>query len=298
MTAKLRLAFTADLHWGVRPEGDVATRLLVDFVRAQPPDVLILAGDVGAADDFAACLNLFTNLACRKALVPGNHDIWVQETDPRGDSLQVYQQRLPALCQAFGFHYLDSGPLFLAEAELALVGSINWYDYSWALDALRQQTPDWEERLQSKRFNRGRHNDARFVRWLLDDVRFTAEVVAKLERHLQEAFVRAKQVIVVTHHPPFAGLNFPRTEPMRSLDSLLWEAFSGNQALEAILNRHADRIPFAFCGHTHRARENTLRNIRGYNIGGDYHFKRLLLLDWPEGTVTAHVFGDAQVNLV
>ena len=31
---------------------------------------------------------------------------------------------------------------------------------------------------------------------------------------------------------------------------------------------------------------------RGYNIGGDYHYKRLLLLDWPAGTVEEHVFGD------
>jgi len=46
-----------------------------------------------------------------------------------------------------------------------------------------------------------------------------------------------------------------------------------------------------FSGHTHRARTSTLGKIRGYNIGGDYHFKRLLLVDWPAGTVTAHVFG-------
>ena len=31
---------------------------------------------------------------------------------------------------------------------------------------------------------------------------------------------------------------------------------------------------------------------RGINIGGDYHFKRLLLLEWPTGRVDAHVFGE------
>ena len=34
-----------------------------------------------------------------------------------------------------------------------------------------------------------------------------------------------------------------------------------------------------------------LRGMRGYNIGGDYHFKRLLMLDWPTGDVEVHVFG-------
>ena len=32
--------------------------------------------------------------------------------------------------------------------------------------------------------------------------------------------------------------------------------------------RHAERIPFAFCGHTHRERQNTLEGIRGYQPSG------------------------------
>src|SRR5262245_42827179 len=104
-----RLAFTADLHWGIRAAGDAATRLLVDVLRAEPPDVLVLAGDVGAADDFGPCLALFDGLTCRKALVPGNHDIWVKADDARGDSLRVYREHLPRLAGEHGFHYLDHG---------------------------------------------------------------------------------------------------------------------------------------------------------------------------------------------
>ena len=88
MTTRLRLAVTADLHWGIRPRGDEATRLLVSFLEAHPPDVLILAGDIGAGDEFGPCLQLFAALPCRKAIVPGNHDVWVSTGDPRGDSLR------------------------------------------------------------------------------------------------------------------------------------------------------------------------------------------------------------------
>ena len=196
-------------------------------------------------------------------------------------------------CEAHGFHYLDAGPLLLPEAGLGLVGSMNWYDYSWALTALRQNYPMEEGRLRSKRFTRGRHNDGNFVRWPRDDVSFTAEVVGTLERHLLLTLAEVGQALVVTHHPAFYGLNFPRSAPPSSLDGLLWDAFSGNQALERLLQTHAGRVPFVFSAHTHRARENTLGAIRGYNIGGDYHFKRLLCLTWPEGTVEAHTFGDA-----
>ena len=131
------------------------------------------------------------------------------------------------------------------------------------------------------------------MRWPLDDdISFTARVVAALERQLDAALASVGRAIVVTHHPPFYGLGFPRLGPPESLEGILWDAFCGNQAMEAVLSRRADRIAFAFCGHTHRTRENTLGAIRGYNVGSDYHFKRLLWLDWPAGTIEAHQFGN------
>jgi predicted phosphohydrolase len=292
MTTRLRLAVTADLHWGIRPQGDAATRLLVSFLEADPPDVFIIAGDVGAGDDFGRCLELFDRLPCRKALVPGNHDIWVRADDPRGDSLRVYREHLPALCASHDFCYLDQRPLAFVSADLALVGSINWYDYSWSLDALRRLFPGEEGRLRSKRFTRGRHNDGNYVRWPLDDVTFTAAAVATMGEQLRAVFDVVDLAVVVTHHPPYYGLTFPRPAAPEHLDGLLWDAFSGNRAMEELLREYEARIAFAFCGHTHRARENGLGAVRGYNVGGDYHFKRLLRLDWPDGTVEAHTFGD------
>jgi predicted phosphohydrolase len=292
MTAPVQLALTADLHWGHAGRGEDATRHLAAYLHEHPPDLLILAGDVGSGHSFGECLQLFADLPGRKALVPGNHDLWVALDDCR-DSLQLYQEDLPEQCSQYGFHYLDQGPLIVSESELAVVGSINWYDYSWSLQALRRDYPDEEERLTSKRFTRGRHNDANFVRWPLDDIQFTARVVQTLAEHLCQALEQVERVIVVTHHPPLRCISFPEKPPPLTLDDLLWQAFGGNRAMEDLLTRHADRIAFAFCGHTHRERECTWHGMRCYNIGGDYHFKRLLWLSWPEGTVTAHQFGDA-----
>jgi predicted phosphohydrolase len=292
MSPGLRLAFTADLHWCNRPRGDEATRLLVSYLEANPPDVLVLAGDVGSGVLWGDCLDLFAHLPCRKAVVPGNHDLWVRAEGAPFDSLQLYESLLPQAARERGFHYLDEAPLVLPEVGVALVGSINWYDYTWALEPLRRLYPDELERLQTKRFTRGRHNDANYVRWPLDDVGFTARVVQAFERHLVAALEQVAKVIVVTHHPAFYGQSFPRDGEPLDLDDYLWDAFGGNRAMEEVLRRHADRIAFAFCGHTHRLREATLGGIRGYNIGGDYHFKRLLTLEWPSGEVEAHQFGD------
>jgi predicted phosphohydrolase len=286
----LRIALAADLHYGIRESGDRATRELIAHLQDNPPDLLILAGDIGAGDDFERCLALFAALPGHKALVPGNHDIWVTSDDIRGNSLQVYREHLPALSKRYGFDYLDEGPMFLPEPDLAIAGSINWYDYSWSLEQLKQFTPDWEERLRTKRFRRGRHNDFNYVRWPHSDQSFTAEVVDALEKHIDKAIAAVGQVMVVTHHPPFRGVNYP-APALRQLDDLLWEAFAGNTRLEEVLRQRAAHIPFAFCGHTHFAREGEFAGIRGFNIGGHYHFKRLLWMDWPECNVRAIQFG-------
>ena len=240
--------------------------------------------------NFEDCLRLFADLSCRKALVPGNHDLWVPEDAPH-DSLEVYQRLLPAAAARQGFHYLDAGPLVLPDADLALVGSINWYDYSWALDGIRQHFPAEEHRLKSKHFTRGRHNDANFIRWPIDDVGFTSLLTLTLERQLLSARDQASNLIMVAHHPPWYGLSFPRSGPPETLDSFLWDAFAGNVGVEQLLCRHADRIRYAFCGHTHRERRSELQGIRGLNVGSDYPVKRLLWLEWPAGTVEMHQFG-------
>lgn len=286
----MKLAITADLHWGHR-KGSEPTRQLAARLHEQPPDVLILAGDVGTGILFEDCLKLFASLPCVKAVLPGNHDLWVPVEEPKYDSLDLYQKLLPEAAARQGFLYLDRGPLVLSK-DLAVVGSINWYDYSWGIDGIRQLYPGEEDRLRTKRFTRGKHNDGVFVRWPIDDAGFTSLVTATLERQLEAACEKADRLVIVTHHPPFYDLGFPHPEPTRDLDGLLWDAFCGNVGMEQLLARFADRIAFTFCGHTHRARETVWHGVRGYNVGSDYPFKRLLWLDWPGGTVTAEQFGE------
>jgi 3',5'-cyclic AMP phosphodiesterase CpdA len=288
----MRIAITADLHWGHNRAGDEATQLMLKQLQSQPPELLLLGGDIGTNEHFAECLQVFRDLPGRKALVPGNHDLWVATDDPRGDSWQVYQQHLPALCEEHGYHYLDHAPLILPEANLAIVGNINWYDYSWSLERMKAEVPNWQWHLKHKAFTRGRHNDGRFIRWPTDDVGFTRTVTGHFADHLAQASARVERVLVMTHHPAFRGISFPQADPVQGLDALLWQALSGNQTMETILEKHAGHIALIFSGHTHRGVEANLGRCRGFNIGGDYHFKRMLTIDWPSGTIETSIFGD------
>jgi predicted phosphohydrolase len=286
----LRIALTADLHYGTRHEsGRQATLQLASELTAAPPDLLILAGDIGAGADFGPCLDLFGELICLKVALPGNHDVWTTSTDTRGDSERVYRELLPAMCAERGFHYLDHGPLVLPDYDLAIVGGMNWYDYSWAVDELREKHAGEEWRFQKKVFSRGKHNDVNYVRWKYTDESFTQETLARLITDFDEALSKVSSLIVVAHHPPIQALNYP-SEPPRDLDTILWRGFSGNSGWEQAIQERADRIRYLFCGHTHFAVDTEWMGIRAHNIGGDYHFKRLLTLDWPNGELTAKEF--------
>ena len=72
---------------------------------------------------------------------------------------QVADRHLPAVAKAHGFTYLDHDAMVFPESGLAVVGTMNWYDYTWDIDLLRAAAPDWEERLRTKRFTRGPIHD-------------------------------------------------------------------------------------------------------------------------------------------
>ena len=291
----MRIAVTADLHWGHGAAGDDATQLLLEHLRSEPPDLLLLGGDIGTASHFDDCLDAFRDLPCPKALIPGNHDLWVETDDPRGDSLGVYDSHLPALCAT---------PVFITSMRRRwCCPSTAWPSSAPSTgtttpgrsSGCRRRSRIGSGGCEHMAFTRGRHNDRRFVRWPLDDVRFTQRVVAAFESHLTAALGQVPRAVVLTHHPAFYDLGFPRGGPPSVPDGLLWDAFSGNTHMEEVLRRHAERIAVVFSGHTHRAREGRLDAIPGYNIGGDYGYKRLIVLDWPGGAVAMHQFGS---NLV
>jgi hypothetical protein len=119
----VRLAVTADLHFGLSRRGDAATLALRDRLRELAPDVFTIAGDVGEGPHFAPCLGLFEDVPDVRLPVPGNHDLWTRDPTP-GASLLRYQRHLPRLTAEQGFQYLDQEPC-VAGSD-AVVGSINW----------------------------------------------------------------------------------------------------------------------------------------------------------------------------
>jgi 3',5'-cyclic AMP phosphodiesterase CpdA len=274
----MRLAVTADLHWGLNPAGDAATRELARSVVDLAPDAFAIAGDVGEGESFHRCLELFGRLRCPRLVVPGNHDLWTREPD--SSSLERYQHVLRGEASVAGFHYLDQHPVRSVDGRVGIVGSINWYDYSFADPAVADEYPEAPEMYRAKLFPNGQHNDGRFVRLRMSDADFTAEVVSRFTAHLAELPSSVEQVVVIQHHPPVRELFYPT--PLTNTYQRFWLAYTGNRRMqEAVLSE--PRVQTVICGHTHAFCTADVEGKRCINIGGDYDFKRLLLLDTDTG---------------
>jgi predicted phosphodiesterase len=91
----MKLYALADLH--LRYE---VTRRALAALPEHPGDWLILAGDVGEREEHLRyALGLLTRRFARVIWVPGNHDLWSVEGEPRG---QAKYEQLVEICRRYG----------------------------------------------------------------------------------------------------------------------------------------------------------------------------------------------------
>lgn len=289
----MKILITADLHYDVRrsrrPAEDLARR-----VRETPGDVLVLLGDSAGADldVFRKCLRLFSDFPGRKLLVPGNHCLWRHGEET---SLQRYEKLIPAAARKEHFHVLDFEPVRLG--DIALVGSIGWYDYSLRDESLGIPEEFYREKLSpgAAKYYGGydellaRHAAAITerqlslgTRWMdgwrcalgMSDEDFLQRLLDTLEEQLDACSRSAKRIVVFLHHLPFGRL-VPEHRPDRFAFSA---AYMGSEKLGRLLRRY-DRISDVYCAHSHWPGRIRVGRMNVVNVGSTYLHKNLELLD-------------------
>lgn len=288
----MRVLLTADLHYNHPRSRPLADRVIDEINRAGG-DVLVLVGDTavaGAPDDdtLEQCLSRFT-FAGPRLFVAGNHELWTRD----GDSHVIYTTDLPRRVRALGWQWLEDEPF--VTSDIAIVGSVGWYDYSFA-----QRSLEIPQRFYRHKISPGaadhlgefahllhdaddvspharsvvaRWNDGRFVRLHRSDEAFLGELLGKLDRQLQD-LAPLKQVIAATHHLPFPEL----LPPPHSAQWGFAKAYLGSRALGELLLKH-ENVRHAFCGHSHFPAEAQVGPIRAVNIGSGYRAKTFKTLD-------------------
>jgi hypothetical protein len=285
----MRLLVTADLHYN-HPKGrPLADELIGDMNRAGG-DALLVVGDtaVSDGDSLEQCLSRF-RFAGPKLFLAGNHELWTHGPD----SYAVFKDHLPRRVRELGWRWLQDEPF--AAGDATIVGSVGWYDYSFAQDSLgiphrfyeakvspgaAEHLEEWSYLLERDddvpphaREVVARWNDGRFVKLHRSDAAFVEELCAQLESQLVAAS-QATRIIAAIHHLPFAEL----LPPPRTAQWDFAKAYLGSRRFGELLLRFAN-VTDVLCGHSHFPAEATVGHVRAVNIGSGYRSKTFKSMD-------------------
>jgi 3',5'-cyclic AMP phosphodiesterase CpdA len=287
----MRLLVTADLHYNHAKSKPLAIDL-IDQINRAGADAILLAGDTAIADgdDLETCLARFTTRG-PKLFLCGNHELWTRQAD----SHHLFTHDLPRRIQALGWQWLETTP-FMARA-FAIVGTIGWYDYSFASPLLNIPRRFYEAKISpgaAEHFKRtdlladpsditpagmnviARWNDGKFVKLHRSDEAFLDECLERLQAHL-DAVRHVPNVIVATHHLPFREL----LPPSRYNQLEFAKAYLGSDKLGDLIRRYPN-VSRVFCGHSHFPAQATIDHLRAINIGSSYRHKTFLTVDLPD----------------
>ncbi|HEV2405977.1 MAG TPA: metallophosphoesterase [Ktedonobacterales bacterium] len=235
------IVVTSDLHLGITKVESI--RALVEAIAAEQPDLTVLAGDLGEGlARIRECLALFASLPGQVAALAGNHDVWAFRDGP--SSQRMWEEYMPAAVREAGMLWLEDE--VWRAGDLAVTGSLAWYDYS-AVDATIPPYPP--AYFASEKPNR--NMDGRHVDWPWSDLdvarRLGDGLCARLDALEHDDAVR--DVLVVTHVP------LCERQMRRRPDDPRWgfgNAYFGNLTLgrRALAYSKVRRI---VSGHTHIA---------------------------------------------
>jgi Icc-related predicted phosphoesterase len=289
----MRILVTADLHFN-HPRSREEAKDLIARMNQAGGDVLLIVGDTAVTDgkDLEECLSLF-QFAGPKLIVPGNHELWTRGED----SYRILKEDLPHRCREMGWHWLMDEPFRMG--DIAIVGSVGWYDYSFARAELGIPKRFYERKVSPGVAAReagyadllsrtddvsgqamelfARWNDGVYVKLGRSDEAFLGELLELLEGQLREV-ADAKTVIGAVHCLPFAEL----LPPSHSAQWDFGKAYLGSGKIGELLATFLN-VKRVYCGHSHFPARARVGAVDAINIGSGYRSKFYRVDDVPGG---------------
>jgi predicted phosphohydrolase len=253
----MKLGWLSDIHLNFLDKPGV--RRFFRQLASCEVDGWLLGGDIGEAKSIAGYLRLFeTELPCRTYFVLGNHDFY-------GGSLDEVQAEMRRLTrQSDRLVWLtESGPQGL-DGGVVIVGDDGWADGRFGN---AQRTPV-------------ALNDFHMIEELVGLTRTALvqtlntrgdQAAARLAPKLAAAAAISRQVVVVTHVPPFREAAWHEGRPSND-DWVPWFACKATGEAIMACARACPRTTFiVLCGHTHGAGVYTpAPNVMVHTAGAEY----------------------------
>jgi len=266
----LRLLFVSDIHYPV--DYKVMHRLMEAAKDREA--VIVIAGDVtagGYLHHFEKFLRLMSQ--ARLVLVAGNHDLWLSKKMIKKGYNSLHKlEKISQLCRKYGAKLLDTEKEPLEMGGAALVGSVGWYDYSYA-QGLGYTREDFERGTPYKGCEKSLrgplppcpawHNDKVYVKLPFPDEEYVRRNIAQMEKKIRAAEKKGLPVYLILHHVPRQELVKYTGNPKEDF----FKAYEGSPKLGELAEKHRKTVKAVFYGHIHdpNAKPTTINGIKYIN---------------------------------
>ena len=255
------MVWFSDPHFNFFNQTEIDTFL--NEVQSHNPDTILISGDIGEAKSILGYLKTLTEkLTAPIYFVMGNHDYY-------GNSIPAVRNVVSVFCKSYpDLHWLpDCGIVKLSETT-ALLGHGSWAD--GRLGNYATSTLELTDYYAIKEFLEAPERDAR----LKIMQHFGDEGAAYIDEHLPKAMQQYKNVVVVTHPPPFREV----TRHMGKISDDNGMPHFSCKAVGDVLLKHCTQYPESnvtvLCGHTHGGgEEHILPNLRVIVATADYQMQ-------------------------
>ena len=262
----MKIIITSDLHYE-KLSSIPRIKVMVEEIKQENPDAVILAGDLGEGDDtFEKCLELFQGLDCPVGVIAGNHDLWCFYS--QFDSEELWSQVFPSITKEMGFIWMENENIYLD--NIAIVGSINWYDYSY-------KNPEYELSPTSffDKFHKENWSDGQYMKWDRTNVEFANEVVDGFMRRVDEAETmdNITDIVAVSHVPFFREQSYGLPNDNKIGDSFFYNTRAGE------LLTYYNKVKYVVSGHTHRGRSRQIGDLHLMTVDSDYGYPKYIMIE-------------------
>lgn len=249
-----RAAWLTDIHLNFVAPQRVAE--LAGTVRQLSVDSVLIGGDIGEAPSFAAYLEELADRIGRPVyFVLGNHDYY-------RSSIGAVRGQARRLSRAGrGITWLPDAGVVALTAETALVGHDAWAD-GRAADFLRSDVMLNDYWLIDDLAPGGTGESGAAADIAFDDPLSKPRLLEKLNslgdeaaahfaKVLPEAADRSRQIVVLTHVPPFREACWYDGRPTNDNWAPHLACVGAGRVLQDFMQRHPDHRMIVLCGHTH-----------------------------------------------
>ncbi len=238
----------------------------LDELRAKKPDAVLVAGDIGEANDFSLYFQEMAEVVARPIyFVLGNHDFY------RGTIAGVRAMAETICKENSKLHWLNRAGVAKLTEQVGLIGHDGWGDGRCG-DYVNSWVPLNDFRLIGDFLGLDLAGRQRLLNRLGD------EAAGHINKVLPEALARFDRVILLTHVAPFPEAAWHEGR-MSGPDWLPFMACKAmRDVLVQVMCQHPGRTLTVLCGHTHSGGRVDIRpNIHVLTGPADYGdpFKQL-----------------------